>query len=97
MREVLFSAVLQAKSARSTVIPLLTLSVQNVKSVNNYKYLGIAVDTELSDDKVIQRQMRYQYYAANKLRASFSCGVQMPLKCTFSFLSYVHVCITIMV
>jgi len=30
------------------------------------------LDTELSDDKDIQRQLRYQYCAANKLRASFS-------------------------
>jgi len=30
------------------------------------------MDTELSDDKDIQRQVRYQYCAANKLRASFS-------------------------
>jgi len=47
----------------------LQLGGQNVKSVNQYKYLGI---TELSDDKDIQRQLRYQYCAANKLRASFS-------------------------
>ena len=33
---------------------------------------GILLDTELSDDKDIQRQLRYQYCAANKLRASFS-------------------------
>ena len=37
-----------------------------------YKYLGILLDTELSDDKDIQRQLRYQYCAANNLRASFS-------------------------
>jgi len=30
------------------------------------------LDTELSDDKDIQRQLRYQHCAANKLRASFS-------------------------
>jgi len=46
---------------------------QKVKSVCQYKYLGILLDTELSDDKDIQRQLRYQYCAANKLRASFSC------------------------
>jgi len=61
----------KAKSAKSTVTPLLTLGGQNVKSVNQYKYLGIVLDTELSDDKDIQRQLRYQYCAANKLRASF--------------------------
>jgi len=30
------------------------------------------LDTEFSDDKDIQRQLRYQYCAANKLRAYFS-------------------------
>ena len=46
-------------------------SGQNVKSVNQYKYLRIVFNTELSDEKDIQRQLRYQYCAANKLRASF--------------------------
>ena len=58
----------KAKSAESTVTPLLTLGGQNVKSVNHCKNLGMALDTELSDDKDIQRQLRYQYCAANKLR-----------------------------
>ena len=31
---------------------------KNVKSVNQYKYLGAVLDTELSDDKDIQRQLR---------------------------------------
>jgi len=62
----------KAKSARSTAIPLLTLGVLKVKSVSCYKYVGIVLDIELSDDKDIQRQMRYQYEAVNKLRASFS-------------------------
>ena len=66
------NAVIKAKSAISTVTPLLKQGGQNVKSVNQYKYLGIVLDTELSDDKDIQRQLRYQYCAANKLRASFS-------------------------
>jgi len=43
-----------------------------LKSVGQYKNPRIVLDTELSDDKDIQRQMRYQYCAANKLRASFS-------------------------
>jgi len=62
----------RAKNAKSTVTPLLTLGGQNVKSVNQYKYLGIVLDIELSDDKDNQRQLRHQYCAANKLRASFS-------------------------
>jgi len=56
-----------ARSAKSTVTPLLTLGGQNVKSVNHHSYLGIVQDTELSDEKDIQRQLRYQYCAANKL------------------------------
>ena len=62
----------KAKSAKSTATPVLKLGGQYVKSVDQYKYLGILLDTELSDDKDIQRQLRYQYCAANKLRASFS-------------------------
>jgi len=62
----------KAKSAKSTATPLLKLGGQYVKSVDQYKYLGIVLDTELSDDKDIQRQLRYQYCSANKLRASFS-------------------------
>ena len=44
-----------AKSAKSTVTPLLALGGQNVKPVDQYKYLEIVLDTELSDDKDIQR------------------------------------------
>jgi len=33
--------IFKAKSAKSTVTPLLTLGGQNVKSVNQYRYLGI--------------------------------------------------------
>jgi len=62
----------EAKSAKNAVTSLLTLGGQNAKSVDHYKYLGIVLDTELSDDKDIQRHLRYQYCAANKLRASFS-------------------------
>jgi len=36
------------------------MGVQRVKSVSHYKYLGIALDIELPDDKEIQRQLRYQ-------------------------------------
>ena len=61
----------KAKRAKSTTTPVLKLGGQYVKSVDQYKYLGILLDTELSDDKDIRRQLRYQYCAANKLRASF--------------------------
>jgi len=47
----------KAKSAKSTLTPLLTLGGQYVKAVNHYKYLGIVLDTELSDVKDIQRQL----------------------------------------
>ena len=62
----------KAKRAKSTATPVLKLGGQYVKAVDQYKYLGILLDTELSDDKDIQRQLRYQHCAANKLRASFS-------------------------
>jgi len=62
----------KTKSAKSRATPLLKLVGQYVKYVDQYKYLGIVSDTELSDDKDIQRQLRYQYCAANKLRASIS-------------------------
>ena len=58
--------------SNSTVIPLLTLRGQNLKCFFNcYKYLGVILDTELSDDKDIQRQLRYQYCATNKQWAYF--------------------------
>ena len=62
----------KAKSAKSTATPLLNVGGQYVKPVDQCQYLGIVLDTELSDDKDIQRQLRYQYCAANQLRASFS-------------------------
>ena len=43
-----------------------------IKSVNHYIYLGVVLDTELSDGKDIQRRLGYQYCAASKLWASFS-------------------------
>ena len=80
----------KAKSARSTVTSVLKLGGQYVNSVDQYKYLGIVLDTELSDDKDIQRQLRYQNYAANKLRASFPV-VQIQLKIYF-FVPFVRPC-----
>jgi len=69
---------------------------KNLKSVNQYKYLGAVLDTELPDDKDIQRQLRYKYLqetSCEPLLPMFQCSY----KCTFSFLLYVHVCITIVV
>ena len=62
----------KAKSAKGIATPLLKLGGQYAKSVDQYKYLGIVLDIEHSDEKDIQRQLRCQYCAANKLRASFS-------------------------
>ena len=47
----------KAKSAITTATPVLKLGGQYVKSVDHYKYLGIVLDTELSEDKDIQRQL----------------------------------------
>jgi len=59
---------------------------KNLKSVNHYKYLGAVLNIELSDDKDIQRQLRYQYCAANKLRASFfRCSNAIKNVCFRSF------------
>ena len=58
----------KAKTAK--IIPLLTLGVLTVKFFSHYKYLGIVLDIEFSDDKDIQRQLQYQYYAV--MRASLS-------------------------
>ena len=76
--------VFKVKSAKSTVSTLLTLGGQNVKSVNQYKYLGVVLNTGLWNDKDIQRQLRYQYCAANKLRDSVS-GCSNAVKLYFFF------------
>jgi len=47
----------KAKSAKSTATPVLKLGGQYVKSVDQYKYLGILLDTGFSDDEDIQRQL----------------------------------------
>jgi len=61
----------KAKTENSTVIPLLTLGVQRVKSVSHYKYLVTPLDIKLSEGKNIQRQLKYKHYAVNKLRSFF--------------------------
>jgi len=48
----------EAKSTKSTVTPLLTHGGKNLKYVNHYKYLGAVLETDFSDDKDIQRQLR---------------------------------------
>jgi len=59
----------KAKTAKSTVIPLLTLGVQRVKYVSHYKYLVILLDIKLSDGRNIQRKLQ-DNYAVNKLRCA---------------------------
>ena len=49
---------LRAQKARSS--RCWHYGVQRVKTVSHYKYLGIVLDTELWDDRDIQRQLRYQ-------------------------------------
>jgi len=70
------------KSAKSTATPLLKLGSQYVKYVDQYKYLGIVLDTELSDDKDLQRQLRYQYVQQTSCEPPFP-DVQMQLKTNF--------------
>jgi len=81
----------KAKSARSTATPVLKLGGKYVNSVYQYKYLGILLDTKLSDDKDVQRQLRYQYCAASKLRTSFSRCSNAVKNVLFSFVLYAHV------
>jgi len=69
----------KAKTAKSTVIPLLTLDVLTLKYVSHYKYLGIVLDIELSDDKDIQRQLRYQYYSVMRASLPMSNAVKNVL------------------
>jgi len=87
---------IKAKRAKSTATPILKLDGQYVRCVDQYKYLGILLDTELSDDKDIQRQLRYQYCAANELWASFyhcSNAVKNVLLRSFSTPMYAsHAC-----
>ena len=74
-----------AKIAKITVIPLLTLVV-TVKPVSHYKYLGIVLDIELSDDKDTQTTV-----IVNKLRAFSRClkAVKNVLFCSFCRSMYV--------
>ena len=87
----------KAESAKSTATPVLKLGGQYIKSVDRYRYLWIVLDTELSDDKDIQRQLRYQYCAANKLRASFSRCSNAVKNVLFRSFFCARVCISIMV
>jgi len=80
-----------AKSARRTATPVLKLGGQYVNSVDQYKYLGILLDTELSDDKDIQRQLRYQYLQQTSCEPLFPI-VEMQLK-TYFFVPFVRPCI----
>jgi len=68
---------LKAKSAKSTATSLLKLVGQYVKYVDQYKYLGIVLDTELSDDKDIQTtaiSILCSKQAASLLFPMFKCS-----------------------
>ena len=69
----------KAKSARSTATPVLKLGGQYVNSVDQYKYLGIVLDTELSDDKDIQRNWNINIVQQTSCEPLFPV-VQMQLK-----------------
>ena len=80
----------KAKSAKCTVIPVLKLGGQYVKAVDQYKYLGILLDTELSDDKDIQRNCDINIVHQTSCEPLFPV-VQMQLK-TYFFVPFVHPC-----
>ena len=80
----------KAMSAKSTATPVLKLGGQYVKSVDQYKYLGILLDTELSDDKTFRDNCDINIVQQT------SCGplfpvVQMQLK-TYFFVPFVRPC-----
>ena len=83
-REIIFNCsktvcmTFKAKTAISTVIPLLTLGVQRVKSVSHNKHLGIIRDIELSDDKDIQIQLRYQQFLFLDVRTQWKIYFFVP-------------------
>jgi len=56
---------------------------KNLKYVNHYKYLGAVGNTELSDDKDNQRQLRQKYCAANELLSRCSNTVKNVLLRSF--------------
>jgi len=86
----------KTKSAKSAVIPLLTLGGPSVKSVTHYKYLGFVLDTELSDDSH-SKTTAIPILCSKQAASFFFPMFKRSTKCTFSFLLYVHVCITTMV
>jgi len=79
----------KAKTAKSAFIALLTQGIQRVKSVAHYKFLETVLDIELSDDKTFRENC--------DTKSLFFPIFERTEKCTFSFLLYVYVCITMMV
>jgi len=63
---------------------------KNLKSVNQYKYLGAVLDIELSDDKDIQRQLRSKILC-NKQVASLFSRCSNAVK-TVLFRSFIRPC-----
>ena len=49
---------------------------RKIKFVSNVVYLGVSISSDLRDDTDIERQARYLYCAANKLKTRFfKCSI----------------------
>jgi len=82
----------KAKSAKSTATPLLTLGGQNVKSVDQYKYLLIVLDSLPSSQISKTFRGNYDFNIVQQTNCeSLFPDVQMQLKMYFSFLLCAHV------
>jgi len=63
---------------------------KNLKSVNQYKYLRAVLDTELPDDKDIQRQLQYKYCEGKQAASLFSrCSNAVKM---YFFIPFVRPC-----
>ena len=72
----------KAKTAKSTVIPLLTLGVQSVKSVSHYKDLGLYETLSFQMTKIFRHNC--------DINSFFYSTFERSEKSTFSFLLYAH-------
>jgi len=82
------SMTFKVKTAKSAVIPLLTQGIQRVKYVAHYTFLGLY--------EILSFQMTKTFRDNWDIKNLFFRMFERTEKCTFSFLLYVHVCITIM-
>jgi len=86
---------LRAQKARSS--RYWHCGVQRAKSVSHYKYLGIVLDTELSDDRAIQRQLRYQKLLFSDVRTQWKMYFFVSVVCpcmhhNYGMISESHAC-----